>query len=399
MKKVLKVILPLIFIAVGVGVAAVMINNPVKPHQQAVPEQVELVEVMTPELSNRTIVIDALGTVIPAKQIMVTPQLSGKITGMSSQLVPGGTFRKGEEIISIDPSDYQIALEASRERVADALFRLKTEKGQQAVAQQEWSLLKDSVPTTEEGKALALRIPHIEKAEASLKAAESGVRKAELDLSRTRITAPFNAIVLHENVDMGQVVGPQSQVAMLAGTDVYWVQVSVPVEYLSRITIPKKISQKGSEAELIISSGNLEIKRKGYVVRLLGDIESAGRLARLLVAVEDPMLLKSKENNDEQPLLLGSFVEVKIMGEELEGVYVLPRKALRDVEDEVAGEGFTTEWLWVVDQESRLRFKQVEVAWRMKDEVYISSGLTGDEIIITNSLPTPIEGLKVEVKK
>jgi RND family efflux transporter MFP subunit len=398
MSKILKVILPIIFIAAGVGIAAMMISNPVKPKHQAVPELVELVDVMTAEMSNRQIVIEAKGTVIPAKQIVVTPQLSGKIISMSPKLVPGGVFRRGDQIIAIDPRDYEIALEASQERVADAIYRLKMEKGQAAVAQQEWKLLEDSVPTTEEGKELALRKPQIEKAEASLKAAKSGVRKAEINLSRTRITAPFNSIVLTENVDMGQVVGPQSQVAMLAGTDVYWIQVSVPVEYLSKINIPKRMGQKGSEADLIIRSGSLEIKRKGYVVRLLGDIEKAGRLARLLVAVEDPMLLKNGAS-DEQPLLLGSFVEVNIFGEELENIYVLPRKAMRDVEETVAGEGINNEWLWVVDEDSRLRFKEVEVAWRLKNEVFVSSGLEGGETIITNSIPTPIEGLKVEIKK
>ena len=398
MSKILKVILPIVFIAIGLGAAAMMINNPVKPKHQEVPELVELVDVMTAELSNRQIIITAKGTVIPAKQIMVTPQLSGKIIKMSPKLVPGGVFRKGDELIAIDPRDYEIALEASQERVADAIYRLKMEKGQAAVALQEWNLLEDSVPTTEEGKELALRKPQIEKAEASLKAAKSTVRKAEINLSRTRIKAPFNAIVLSENVDMGQVVGPQSQVAALAGTDVYWVQVAVPVEYLSRINIPKRMGQKGSEAELIIRSGSLEIKRTGYVVRLLGDIEKAGRLARLLVAVEDPMLLKNNKE-EELPLLLGSFVEVNIKGEELENIYVLPRKALRDVEEKVAGEGYNKEWIWVIDDESRLRFKQVDVAWRMKDEVFVSAGLEGDETIITNSIPTPIEGLKVEINK
>lgn len=395
LSKALKIIVPLALVVVGFMIAGWMINNPPTAERQQVEERITPVEILNAAPSGQTIVVRATGTVTPAKVVNLRPEVVGRIVEIADSLIPGGTFKKGQTLVRIDERDYQFAVEAQKERIANAQYLLKQERGQQLVAQQEWALLEDSVPTTEEGKELALRKPQIERAEAALEAAKSALEKAKLDLARTQIAAPFNAIVLNESVDVGQVVNTQMQIASLAGTDQFWIQVSVPVEDLRWIDIPTQPGRRGSEVRVIQESGTAHLQRKGYVVRLLGDLDTAGRMARLLVAVDDPLLLKRKADDERMPLLLGSFVDVEIVGQDVESVYVVPRKALRDTEETVAGRNVETAWVWIMNGGDRLQYREVGILWRTPESVYVNSGLApGDRVVLSN-IPTPILDMKL----
>ena len=99
-----------------------------------------------------------------------------------------------------------------------------------------------------------------------------------------------------------------------------------PVEYLPWIRTSEDGS-KGSEVTVIQKAGSDSVSRKGHVIRLLGDLDTNGRLARLLVEVDDPLNLKNKEA--QLPLLLGSYVTVEISGKSMDNVAELPRSAVK----------------------------------------------------------------------
>lgn len=393
-KTVLKFAVPILIIAGGFMVTGWMLSTPQRAERQEIPEKVTPVTYINVNPVDETIFVEAQGTVMPARSIVLMPEVVGKVTSVSPDLIPGGYLRKGQQVLQIDKRDYEFALETARERVAKAQFQLKVEKGQQTVARQEWELLEDSVPTTDAGKELALRKPHIESAESTLKSAQSGLEKAKLDLERTSLQAPFNAVVLQENVDPGQVIGRQTNIASLAGTDRFWVQVSVPLDDLAWIDVPASPAGKGSPVDVIQDAGNATVYHKGYVIRLLSSLDN-GRLARLLVAVEDPLMIRSGAVAGKMPLLLGSYVTARIEGEDVEGVYVIPRKALRDVEDVVEGKDVNHAWVWLMDEESRLEERKVSILWRGKEEVYVDSGLNDGERVITSTISTPVAGMKL----
>ena len=91
---------------------------------------------------------------------------------------------------------------------------------------------------TEAGKALALGKPQVANARAAVKGARSAVGTAALALKRTQIKAPFDAVVLSEQVEVGQRIGPGQSVVRLAGTQTWWVEVSLPLEHLQYLEIP-----------------------------------------------------------------------------------------------------------------------------------------------------------------
>jgi hypothetical protein len=166
------------------------------------------------------------------------------------------------------------------------------------------------------------------------------------------------------------------------GTDAYWVETAVSVDDLQWIRIPRTGSEKGSTARVYdpAASGNVA-HRAGRVIRLAADLEEQGRMARLLVAVDDPMGL-NPTNAARSKLLLGSYVRVEIDGAELRSVAVVDRSLVRD--------GDT---VWIMATDGTLDIRPVEIAFRGRDRVLVAAGLETGEHLITTDLSAPILGM------
>ncbi|MEZ4369144.1 MAG: HlyD family efflux transporter periplasmic adaptor subunit, partial [Kofleriaceae bacterium] len=214
-------------------------------------------------------------------------------------------------------------------------------------------------------------------------AAESGLERAQLAVGKTSLSLPWNALVQQRAVDVGQLVTPGTPLATLVGTDEFWVQVSVPVDRLRWIDIPGVGGATvGSTATVRQLTAGAPIVRTGRVVRLMGDLDPAGRMARLLVTVEDPLGLAAASGSAEAlPLLIGAYVEVEIVGDELADVIEVPRVALHD--------GDTV----YVDAGGSLAVRTVEVAWRRRDSVLVSSGLAAGERVVVSPLSGATPGM------
>jgi RND family efflux transporter MFP subunit len=336
------------------------------------PKMAALVETLALEATNETVMLELTGTVVPNEDVMLRARVGGEIVSTAPEFVEGGLFKKGEPILSIDPVDFELALIRARSALETARFNYKLELGRQDVAQREWELLKSNDATDME-KELALRIPHIAASKAALEAAEASVKKAELDLERTQIHSPFNAIVLSANVNAGSQAAVQDVLAKIAGTDSYWIIVSIPVDRLSWVSIP------GSQAKVVSASG---AERTGRVIKLLGDLEEQGRMARLLLQVDDPLCLKP-ENTGKKPLLLDEYVRTEIKGRELQNVYSIPRKALHE-----------NKLIWIAE-DGKLDIREVEVLWRDARQALVRDGLADGELLIVSDLTTPIQDMDV----
>jgi RND family efflux transporter MFP subunit len=343
------------------------------------------VEALRAKRTREPVVVTAMGTVVPARTVEIQPQVTGVVVAQSEQLVPGGRFGKGELMLRVDPRDYEAAVAQRKGDLERARFELEVEQGRRHVAEREWTLLGTETETTPAGRSLALREPHIRNAKAAVEAAQAALDLARYNLERTELHAPFNAVVLAESVDEGQLVSPQSRLAELAGTDAFWVRVSIPVRELSWLRVPGVNAAEGSGATVIQETGNGEvIRRRGSVLRLLGDLEPAGRMARLIVTVPDPLGLKAGAEG--LPLLLGAYVRVEMEGPVLEGVFAVPRKVVHEGDR-----------VWVATADDRLAGRRLEVAWRRETDVLVRSGIEEGERVITTAIPSPIPGMKLRV--
>ncbi len=385
MKWVWNIGLSILLLAGAAFLAYKLIRTRPRPKHTPRTEMSVLVETVRARKGREAVTIRGMGTVIPARKVVLQAQVSGRVVEQDPNLVPGGILAAGRTALRIDPRDYQFALAQKEAQVAKARLDLAVEEGRRRVALQEWEGLKEGMKGASPDKALVLREPYLASARAALAAASSALAKARLDLERTRLKVPFNSVVLSENSEVGQLVSPQTQLAVLAGTDRFWIQVALPVDELRWILFPPPGKGGGSQAEVIQVLGEgRRIRRKGRVLRLLGDLEPEGRLARVLVAVEDPLLLREPGEGERLPLLLGSYVRVEIQGKEVEGVFVLPRVALHEGDR-----------VWIMDKEDRLEIRPVSVLYRERKRVLVKGGLREGERIVVTPIPMPVPGLKL----
>jgi len=221
-----NVVTPIAIIIGGLLLAAGMIASKGQAEKTGATAKPILVQAIAFEKSDLPIPVRGTGTVVPAQQVAVIPQVGGKIVGIDPRLMPGGRFEAGEIIARIESRDYRASLEQAQSNAQRAELELALENGRSQVAVREWALLNEGASGASD---LAMRKPHLALAEQSVIAARSALSSAKLNLDRTRLTAPFNAIVVSKSIDLGQVVGPGGSVATLVGTDQLWVNVSLPL--------------------------------------------------------------------------------------------------------------------------------------------------------------------------
>jgi RND family efflux transporter MFP subunit len=339
-----------------------------------------LVKTVPLQLETHKVTVPAMGSVIPAREMVLRVPVAGEIINISPEFTVGGLLQENALILQIDPKDYELALQQKLRSLSDAEYAYKLELGRQDVARREWNLLYGDKGNEQVESELALRKPHLEKAQVDVEAAKAELELAQINLARTRVAAPFNGLVLNKYVDLGSQVSSQEKLADLVGTDAYWVQVSVPVEHLKWVKIPKDYVEEGAPATIYYREGSV---RQGRVIRLLADLSQEGRMARLLVEVKDPLDLRVQDGR-RPPLLIGEYVRVLIGGADLPDVYRIPRFALRNDNQ-----------VWILDKEEKLAIRPVETLWRDKEFVFVQDGLQPEDSLVISALAAPVDGMQL----
>ncbi len=381
----IRYVLPVVALAVGILITLHLLKTGPQARPTPAVSSGVLVETTTLSYDSHPTVIQAMGVVTASRTTELKPQVSGQIISMSDNLIPGGRFAEGDPLLQLDPSDYRLALEQQENEVVKAQNDLDLEQGNQLVVKREYDLLNEQV--SEEEKLLMLRQPQLSSLQTELSIARAKKKQAELNLARTAASAPYNGIVQNLNVNVGTWVSSSSALATLVGSDSYWVEVSVPEAQLQWVNVPAGPDEQGSRVRIFNSSAWGEnTYREGYLIRLLPGLETQGRMARLLVEVDDPLSLKST-NAGKPRLMIDSFVSVEIEGKAIAQAVELPREYLRN-----GGQ------IWVLDETGKLAIRDVSIGFKNRDTVLVTDGIVGGEKVVTSDISTPVEGLVLRSK-
>ena len=386
MNKKKTLLICIIILLIGGGVTAfILLTEPTASRSGATKETAMLVEVTPAEQGIFRPIIEATGTVQPSKEITLSPRVSGEVVSLSPDFIPGGFIKKGEMILQIDPADYRNNLALQKSALRQAIADLEIEQGRQDIARKDYELVDESLPDINED--LVLREPQLNAVKARVEAARAAVEQAELDVQRTTIRAPFDAYVLSRNVNVGSQVAPAEDLGRLVGREVYWVEATLPLSKLRWLSFPEGGEEKGSEVLITDSRAWQEgVYRTAYLSKLLGALENQTRLARVLIAVPDPLASRN-DSLDLPPLIINAFVEASIEGEPLENVVRLDRDYLRQ-----------NETVWVME-EGKLQIREVEVAVSNEEYAYITEGLQAGDLVVKTNLSTITEGAPLRRKE
>lgn len=369
----------IVCIAILIGAAAAIITiNKTEPTAQQINTKrkssalVETVEVQRGTYSPNLMV---LGTVQPARQVVVSPRVRGQVLDVSSKFVPGEIVHKGDLLLQIDHADFANALSIRVSELQQVEASLEIEEGRQSLAKRELKLLGESIDET--NRALVLRKPQYASIKSQVAAAQAAVERAKLELDRTGLVSPFDAQVLRRSVDVGSQVAPGDDLGQLVGIEEYWIMAAVPVRSLRWVQFPLEGNQGSAVKIRNPDAWGSAVSRDARVTRMMGTLDQETRLARVLITMPDPLGLKS----DAPPLILDTLIKVEIEGRSIKDVIRLRREYVHDGET-----------VWVM-KDGKLEIRETEIAFRDSEHAYIREGIESGEEIVTTTLATVAEGI------
>lgn len=361
----------------AIGFAGMYIMRPTAPVEK-LEDRVEKLEVINAKRTDYYPSIKTQAVVESRFNITLQSQAVGQIIYISSKFLGGGFFDTDEVILKIDPSDYELALAQAEVNVARAEQTLSVESEQAELARLDWDKYGEGEPTD-----LVLRIPQLREAEAGLRGAKANYETQRIRLERTQVKAPYPLMIGTKQVDLGQIVGNNQNLANIFGTEEAEIRMPLSQRQMDLLSA-KKVGILPESEYLDVKVRDLT--REGDIVwdatikRIESNIDRMSRVYFAVATVDDPMNLESEKETP--PLLPGVFVDLEVMGKKIENVYRVPAKAMRDDNN-----------IYYYEDE-KLLTKPVEVLDRNQDVITIISGITNEDKIVTSPPFSYVPGMK-----
>ncbi|WP_300375804.1 efflux RND transporter periplasmic adaptor subunit [Henriciella sp.] len=384
MKRIIALLLP-VLVLVGLVAGGFGIMKLFEPPVEKAEEEPRGLSVFAEaaEQTDLQLSVNAQGEVRPKRQIVVAPQISGRISFVSPDFVDGGFIRNGQVLVRLESADYELAVVRARSAVASAEQALAREQAEADIARQDLEELE-----IEDASPLARREPQLAEAQANLESAKAQLADARLALDRTAVTAPFSGRVREQVVDIGQYVSPGQSLGTIFATDV--VEVSLPLsdEDLGRVGLPLAFAETadnpGPEVTFRANVGGKPREWQGRVKRTSAALNPQTRLINVIAELEDPY---GEGSDDGAPMAPGLFVSAAIEGQSLENVVRIPRAALRGVNQVFIGDG----------PAGKLDIRTVDLVFSNSDGAYVREGVEPDELAIVSPIQAAFDGMNIQV--
>lgn len=334
-------------------------SNPPKPFQE--------VETITARKGDLAVTIAAQGVVEPVTVTRAAAEVDGLVVAVSPLLEAGGVFQKGDVLLEIDPSDYEAAIAQAKSTLSDAKLALAEEEMRARQAERDWNRLATPGQTPTD---LVRRLPQLEAAKARVEAATAALARAEKELERTKLRAPYEGRVRAKLADLGSRVGRGEPLAEFYATDRFEVRLPVPRQDAAFLEID------GREIELREPGGRGRTWR-ATLHRTEGEIRRDDRTIVVVARLDGA--------SPDAPLP-GQFVETGLPGRIVPGIVRVPRRAFA-----------TSDRVMVVGDGHTVTTRPVEILRTERDEVLVSSGIEDGEQLCVTALAAVIEGMEVKV--
>ncbi|AQW85249.1 efflux RND transporter periplasmic adaptor subunit [Campylobacter pinnipediorum] len=292
------------------------------------------------------------------QEVMITPKVSGTI--IKQNFKAGDKVKQGDVLFVIEPDKFEALYDIANAAIIQAESAYKNAKNE--MERVEKLLSQKAISQKEYDNALA----KFEAASASIASAKANAKSAKLDLSYTKIKAPFSGVVSENLVDVGSfVVAGNTQLVKLSDIDTinarFYISDVANLKRINNLT-NKNWVQLDSNATLITNNGNI----KGSLSFIDNTVdENTGSV-----------LAKAEFKNENLQLLAGSFAKISLDGFIQKDSFLLPQIAIK--QDVVSP-------YVLVAKDNKVIKKPIQIIFETSENAIINSGLEeGDQIIINN---------------
>ncbi|PCK07468.1 MAG: efflux transporter periplasmic adaptor subunit [Alteromonadaceae bacterium] len=344
------------------------------------------VQVVPARMETTRLSVVSQGSVTPRRELNLVAQVGGIVISVDEQFVDGGFFQLSQSLVRIDDSDYQGSLLNAKTIHADALQQLAEEQGRAHEAKRTWRDVGN-----QSANDLFLRKPQLYSAKARVASTAANVAKAERDIARTYISAPFDGRILTIQVDLGQYVTPGTIIARVYDTSIARVRLPLSDQQAALVALPIGTNIRKDQQPKVTLSAIVAGKHQqwqGHIVRTEASLDTASRMHFAVAEVANPFG-NNLTGSQQVPLIVGLFVEAEIEGKTLDNVYVLPRQAV-----------FKRDKIYVLNEDNDLELVHTQVLHKDPNTAWIRAEIPeGRQIVIEKqSLLSPGTRVKPETE-
>lgn len=435
MRQIIKKILigPMIILPIAVAISVVaylMIHKPgpVKKQMQESVRTLRVVKTSHIDLIPRAV---GYGTAKPESVWNAVAEVKGTISYIHPRLKAGELIPAETVLIQFDPTEYELSISRAMANVAKTRADIKElaieeENGKKLIDVEKKSLIlaknsierkhkllkhdvasRDDVDREEKAflqqkqnllkleNSLALIPSKRESLQAVLKAYQSVLKQANIDLSKTIIKAPYNCRPGDVTLKAGQFIQTGQLLFRAHGTDVTEIDAHFRIEHLQNLLNEKMRSglqpglSMGTFSRLFkdvrvlveLQSGEWSAQWSGKIDRFREMMDIKTRELVVVVAVDQPY--RQAIPGKRPPLIDGMFCRVELRGPVQHRRVVIPRSAIYH------------NAVFLVDSDRRLQKKQVIIDFLQSDFAVIRSGLSEDEIVVVSDPSPAMIGMKI----
>ncbi|WP_411827359.1 efflux RND transporter periplasmic adaptor subunit [Luteolibacter sp. AS25] len=369
MKVALKIIIPIAILILAVIGYKFLGSLKPAPQSKQPREVVPIVNLSAISPSEHTPPIKSYGTVKSYYETSLAPQVSGSITFVSESFRVGKMVEEGEILVKIDPTDYKAAL-AQQESVLTLAERTYAEEEIRAEqASGDW---KASGRRLEDASDFVLRKPQLSATRADIESAKALIEKAQADLDRTEVRAPFAAIVTARVASPGNQASSQSSLGTLVSTEKVEIRLPLTADQAFRVEIPTKAK--------LSSPLKPDETWDAELVRMEPTVDEQNQVIYAVAEVSNPF------SEGKKALPVGMFANATIDAKPIPASYEVPEAAF--VEDR---------FVWYMDENQELQRLVAKRVHSADGMVYLQPEEEKGELqVVTRPLSNFRAGMKVK---
>ena len=328
-------------IAVSVGLVVLLTALRSEPEENEVENATLQVNVQRIQPQAVQDIITGHGRVSPRWKTIISGEVDGRVLHVSEKFLSGAEFNKGDVLAEIDATTYVAALEEAKATLATAKRALKEEEQRAKVAEDSWKASGfDGLPSE-----LVLRRPQLEEAGIAVSSARAAVKKAEYDLAQTKITVPYDGVVVSRSINPGDFVQVGMEIGRVYDRNLYEVVVPLSVTDIARL--PKN----GKPRRVALHAERGKGTWHGAISRIEQIIDTQNRWQNVVVEITDT-----------KGLLPGVFMRAEFQGNQYDDVLIVP-------ENMVSNDGY----LWHVDDKETLQRFAPEILFQKDGMLFVQS--------------------------
>lgn len=307
---------------------------------------------------------DTTGTVEAKNEILIVPQVSGRVIVVNEAFFAGGSFEKEAVLFEIEPSDFVLDVERREADVARAITALELEQAEAEASIAEWRQINND----KEPPALVARAPQLSEAKANLKSARAQLEIAKLNLQRTKFTLPFNGRVLESDIAVGQFITAGQAYGKLFDHAALEVKASLDRQQLEWL-----LETKQPDIRFVTTHLGETLNHQGVFLRGASALDNNTRFAEVRFGFKDVV----------KAIIPGVFVDIEVYGPEMPNVMLLASSSRQSQNS-----------FWTVDNDALVKWVP-DIIYSDNDYIAVK-GKSSPITVVTSRVAGGMEGMRIQ---